>query len=82
MTQINLSESKQETASFLGFRDNGQAAFVHIHDLPGNTESDAGTDRLGRKERYEDALLNVCRNACPVIADLDIVFSFRIDPCR
>lgn len=32
MTQINLSESKQETASFPGFRDNGQATFVHIHD--------------------------------------------------
>ena len=82
MTQINLSESKQETASFPGFRDNGQATFVHIHDLPGNTEPDAGSDRLGRKERYEDALLDVCRNACPVIADLDIVFSFRIDPSR
>ncbi len=35
---------------------------------------------FGRKERYEDALLNVCRNACPVIADLDIVFPSALIP--
>ena len=31
------SESQQEAAALSGFRNDGQAPFMHVHDLPGNT---------------------------------------------
>lgn len=35
-------ESNYKLAAFSVFRDDGQIAFVHVHDLPGNAQSDAG----------------------------------------
>ena len=79
---LRSGKSKQKPASLSGFGDNGQAAFVHVHDLSGDTESDAGAGRLGGEERDEDTFLHIRRNACPVVADLYVRLSFRIDSGR
>ena len=79
---LRSGKSKQETASLPGFGNNGEATFMHVHDLPGNTEPDARTCWFGGEERDEDTFLHIRRDACSVVTDLDICFPFRINPGR
>ena len=68
---LRSGKSKQETASLPGFGNNGEATFMHVHDLPGNTEPDARTGRLGGEERYKNLILHFRQNAFTIVIDSD-----------